>query len=273
MSKLSEPDTRPSAPARPAPAPAPVRWWLYPAMLVGGFLLLLWQVTSRGPVTTLDDHVRNVIQGVATTLDPTWLVPAGHGLADLGDPPLCVPVLLAAVVAATVKGRTWRPVAVFGGAVGMLVLVAYFKISVNRPGPGQYTAGRTNRFNAGPGNASYGPGLANAGQGWGYFPSGHTADSMICIGTAAILLTSWVFTGARQRAWATWIVATWVSLVMIGLLWSNYHWLSDLVGSLCLCGAALMVFYRFCASGRRPRAQAAEPPSPDPADAAGGGLR
>lgn len=247
MSKVSEPEPRLKPPARTAPAPGPVRPWLYPPLLVGGFLLLLWQVASRGPVTALDDHVRNVIQGLATSPALSALVPVGHGLADLGDPPLCVPILLAAVVAAAVVGRTWRPVAVFGGAVGMLMLVAYFKISVNRPGPGQFTPGRTNRFNAGPGNASFGPGLTGAGRGWGYFPSGHTADAMICLGTAAILLTTWVFTSARQRAWAKWTVGTWVVLVMAGLLWSNYHWLSDVVGSLCLCGAALLVFHRFCA--------------------------
>lgn len=267
MSKLSEPETRMKPVGASGPAPAPVRWWLYPPLLVGGFLLLLWQITSRGPVTTLDDHARNVIQGQATSPGLSWLVPVGHGLADLGDPPLCVPVLLAAVVIAAIVGRTWRPVAVFAGAVLMLMLVAYFKISVNRPGPGQFTAGRTNRFNAGPGNASYGPGLADAGRGWGYFPSGHTADAMICVGTAAILLCTWVLTSPRQRAWATWIVATWVVLVMAGLLWSNYHWLSDVVGSLCLCGAALMVFYRFCASGRR--TGPADPGEPgDPAESA-----
>ena len=260
MSKVSEPEPRLKPPARTAPTPVPVRVWLYPPLLVGGFLLLLWQVTSRGPVTTLDDHVRNVIQGLATSPGLSGLVRPGHGLADLGDPAMCVPVLLAAVIAAAVVGRTWRPLAVLGGAVAMLALVAYFKISVNRPGPGQYYPGRTNRFNAGPGNASLGPGLTGAGRGWGYFPSGHTADAMICVGTAAILLTTWVFTNARWRAWAVWIVGTWVGLVMVGLLWSNYHWLSDVVGSLCLCGAALMVFYRFCAASRRPQPSAEDGP-------------
>jgi membrane-associated phospholipid phosphatase len=272
MSKLFEPEARLMLRAQPAPAPAPVRWWLYPPLLVGGFLLLLWQVTSRGPVTTLDDHVRNVIQGLATSSGLSGLVPVGHGFADLGDPPLCVPVLLAAVIIAVIVGRTWRPLLVLLGAVLMLVLVAYFKIAVNRPGPGQYSAGRTNRFNAGPGNASYGPGLNDAGQGWGYFPSGHTADVMICVGTAAILLSTWVLTSARQRAWAKWIVVTWVSLVMAGLLWSNYHWLSDVVGSLCLCGAALMVFHQFCAASLR--AASSDPAGPGNAAANGppGGI-
>lgn len=266
MSQLSRPQPEAGERVPEQSAPAPDRWWLPPALLVAGFLLLLWQVTSRGPVTQLDVHVRNVIQGVATSGDLSGLVRAGHGLADLGDPPLCVPILLVATVAAAIVGRTWRPPLVFLGAVGVLILTAVLKISINRPGPGQYTAGRTNPFNAGPGNLSFGPGLADAGEGWGYFPSGHTADALICFGTAAILLTTWVFTGARQRCWAKWIVAFLVAAVIVGLLWSNYHWLSDVVGSLCLCGAALLVFHRFCVRGRRGSPGAvAVTAAPDPA--------
>jgi membrane-associated phospholipid phosphatase len=246
MSKLSEPEPRllPSPAAIPAPGPA--RWWLPPAILAAGFLLLLWQVASRGPVVQLDVHVRNVIQGLATSSSLSSLVPVGHGLADLGDPPLCVPILLFSAILAGAVGRTWRPALAFLGAVATLILVAYLKVSVNRPGPGQYTAGRTNPFNAGPGNASYGPGLADAGQGWGYFPSGHTADALICFGAAALMLNAWVFADPRVRAWAGRLVAVLVGLVIVGLLWSNYHWLSDIVGSLCLCGAALLLFRRFC---------------------------
>ena len=256
MSQLSEPEPRlkPSAATDSGPAPARSRlpsrlhrWWLPPALLLAGFLLLLWQVTSHGPVTQLDIHVRNVIQGLATSPSLSGLVPVGHGLADLGDPPLCVPVLFFATVLAVVLGRTWRPVLVFAGAVATLMLVAYLKVTVNRPGPGQYTAGRTNRFNAGPGNASYGPGLAHAGQGWGYFPSGHTADALVCFGAAALMLNTWVFIGPRARALAGKVVMLMVGLVIAGLLWSDYHWLSDILGSLCLCGAMLMIFRRFCA--------------------------
>ena len=247
MSQLSEPEPR--LKHRPAPGSGlgPGRWWLPPALLAAGFLFLLWQVTSHGPVTGLDIHVRNVIQGLATSSSLSALVPVGHGLADLGDPPLCVPVLLFSTILAAALGRTWRPLVVFVGAVATLLLVAYLKVSVNRPGPGQYSAGRTNRFNAGPGNASYGPGLAHAGQGWGYFPSGHTADALVCFGTAVLLLNTWVFISPRARAWAVRIAAILVGLVIAGLLWSNYHWLSDILGSLCLCGAALMLFRRFCA--------------------------
>lgn len=251
MSQLSEPESRVETPVPQPPASAQDRWWLPPLLLLAGFLVLLWQVLTRGPVTRVDVHVRNVIQGVATSSDLNGLVRAGHGLADIGDLPWCVPILFASVVVAALVGRTWRPLPVLLGALAMLILVGYLKFSVNRPGPGQYTAGRTNPFNAGPGNLSFGPGLADAGEGWGYFPSGHTADTMICLGTAAIVLTTWVYTGARQRWWAKRIVGALVGMVIVGLLWSNYHWLSDIVGSLCLCGAALLLFARFCSAVHR----------------------
>ena len=36
-----------------------------------------------------------------------------------------------------------------------------------------------------------------------------------------------------------------VLATIFGLLWSNFHWLSDVVGSLCWCGAALAVLSRY----------------------------
>lgn len=220
-------------------------------LLPAGFLFLLWQVLSKGPVLQLDVHVRNVIQGLATRPDLAKLARPGHALADIGDPPLDVPILVLAAIVATAVARTWRPAAVLVGAIGTLLFVAYLKIAVNRPGPGQYAGGRTSPSSAAAENASFGSGLAHAGQGWGYFPSGHTADTLICFGTAALLLNTWVLSSPRARAWTVRIAAALVALVIAGLLWSNYHWLLDTVGSLCLCGAALLVFRRFCVLSAR----------------------
>ncbi|MFD0328795.1 phosphatase PAP2 family protein [Streptacidiphilus monticola] len=71
---------------------------------------------------------------------------------------------------------------------------------------------------------------------WGWFPSGHTATSAICFGTAALLLArAW----PRLR-WFLYGACSVVCLgVIIGLLWHDYHWLLDIIASLCLTGLIL----------------------------------
>jgi hypothetical protein len=36
-----------------------------------------------------------------------------------------------------------------------------------------------------------------------------------------------------------------VALTIFGLLWSNYHWVTDILGSLCWCGAWLLLLRHF----------------------------
>jgi membrane-associated phospholipid phosphatase len=201
------------------------RWWIAPTALVVVFGLLLWQVASHGPVTRLDLHLRNAIQSAAAEPDLSWLRPIGRGLADLGDQPVALPVLLAATLLAlwSARRRALPPLAVAATAALILAAVVPLKIWVARPGPGEVTLG----------NAVL-----------GFFPSGHTADAMLCYGAAAVLLCGWVLvaTWARRVIWGVF----WCLLAgtIFGLLWSNYHWASDIAGSLCWCGAGLLVMRR-----------------------------
>jgi membrane-associated phospholipid phosphatase len=212
-------------------------WWITPALLLCVFVVLLWQVSSHGVVTTVDLHVRNGIQDAATSAGLQWLEPVGRACADLGDEEPAILFLVVVGLFAAVRARTWRPLLVMLGAGLVLASVIPLKIWVDRPGPGQAVLGNANL---------------------GFFPSGHTADSMCCYITAAFLLSAFVWTGPRaQRELAASALAI-VVLTIFGLLWSNFHWLSDVVGSLCWCGAWLLLLFRYADRPVRPERSPAE---------------
>jgi len=227
----------------PRRTPPTDRWWLVPAVLLLGFALLLWQVKSHGPVTGLDIRVRDRIQHWATEPSTSWLAIPGRDLANLGNQSIALLILFAATAATTRATREWWPVWVMFAAIAALLTVIPLKLSIARPGPGQITLG----------DAAL-----------GFFPSGHTADATLCYGTAALLLctvvrlkrtsepdrttrttrtTHTVHTSRITRAIAA-VAAALVLLTIFGLLWSDYHWLSDTLASLCWCGAALAILRR-----------------------------
>lgn len=199
-------------------------WWTTPALMLCVFVLLLWQVSSHGVVTRLDVHVRDGIQGAATSPGLHWLVRIGRGCADLGDESLALLTLLVAALFAAFRARTWRPLLIAAGAGIILASVIPLKIWVGRPGPGQLVLGNANL---------------------GFFPSGHTADALCCYITAAVLLATFVWTRPGARRLFSAVVAAVTALTIFGLLWSNFHWLSDILGSLCWCGAWLLVLFHY----------------------------
>lgn len=198
-------------------------WAIAPVALLVVFCLLLWQVVSHGAVTRLDVHVRDAVQRAATSPDRHGLSQFGHACADLGDQAPALVTLLLVTAFTAWRAKSWLPVLTAVGAGVVLASVIPLKIWVGRPGPGQSVLGNANL---------------------GFFPSGHTADALCCYGTAAFLLAVHMWTGAVARRLLTGAVALLMVLTIFGLLWSNYHWLSDVVGSLCWCGAWLLVLYR-----------------------------
>ena len=132
--------------------------------------------------------------------------------------------LLVAALLAAWHTRSWRPVLLAAGAAIVLATVIPLKIWIARPGPGEAVLG----------NASL-----------GYFPSGHTADALCCYVTAAFLLGTFVWTGRVARRVLGALVLLLLVLTIFGLLWSNYHWVTDILGSLCWCGAWLLVLRHF----------------------------
>lgn len=218
-------------------------WWLLPAALVLAYALLIWQIRTNGPITTLDLWFRDRIQHAARARSMAWTFHPGRALADLGNESFTFPIIIAVAALAARAARSWRPVLIGLGAFATLGTVIFFKTWIDRPGPGTAVFG----------NADL-----------GFFPSGHTADAVLAYGTSALLLCVYVLPDSRLNADAhrsrQTIVATAIVLVLatiFGLLWSNFHWLSDTVGSLCWCGAALAVMHRY-ASRHRTEAQERE---------------
>ena len=195
-------------------------WWIPPAVLLGVFGILTWQVASHGPLTRLDVHVRNGIQDAATSSGLQWLAAFGRGCANLGDQAPAILSLALAAALCTWRQRSWRPALLAVAAWIVLATVIPLKIWVGRPGPGEVTLG----------NATL-----------GFFPSGHTADAVCCYVTAAYLLGVFLWTSRVARQALGGIVGLLLTLTIFGLLWSNYHWLTDILGSLCWCGAWLLV--------------------------------
>jgi membrane-associated phospholipid phosphatase len=200
-------------------------WWVVPGVLLCVFGVLLWQVASHGPLTTFDVHARNAIQRAANSAGLRWLGPIGRGCADLGDEtPLVLGVPVVAAVLGAWRARSWRPAVLAAGAGVVLATVIPLKIWVDRPGPGDVALG----------NASL-----------GYYPSGHTADAICCYVVAAFLLGTFVWRGTLARRVLTGLALLALVLTIFGLLWSNYHWVTDILGSLCWCGAWLLVLRHF----------------------------
>jgi len=199
-------------------------WMITPALLLCVFAVLLWQVASHGIVTRLDVHVRDGIQDGATSAGLHWLIPIGRGCADLGNEAPAILFLLVVGLFCVVRARTWQPLIIMAGAGLVLASVIPLKIWVGRPGPGTAVLGNANL---------------------GFFPSGHTADAMCCYITAAFLLSAFVWTGpaARRQLMASALAI--LALTIFGLLWSNFHWLSDILGSLCWCGGWLLALFRY----------------------------
>ena len=225
---------RPQAPAVDAPADRDDgRWRLVPVLLLAGFVFLLWQVKAHGPVTGLDIRVRDRILDWAASPSMGWLAVPGRDLADLGNQTIALLILLAATGIAIRATRSWWPLWVTLAALAALLTVIPLKLWISRPGPGQLTLG----------DAAL-----------GFFPSGHTADATLCYGTAALLLCATVPPGltiaSRLRLAIRSVAGTLVLLTIFGLLWSDYHWLSDILGSLCWCGAALVLLHRLIRRGR-----------------------
>jgi membrane-associated phospholipid phosphatase len=199
-------------------------WWIVPGALLCVFGLLTWQVASHGPLTRFDVHARNAIQRAAHSSALHWLGPIGRGCADLGDQAPAMLGLLVATGLAACYARSWRPVLLAVGAGIVLATVIPLKIWVARPGPGDVVLG----------NASL-----------GFFPSGHTADAMCCYLTGAFLLGTFAWTSRIARRLLGGLAVVLVVLTIFGLLWSNYHWVTDILGSLCWCGAWLLALRRF----------------------------
>ncbi|MFI0722474.1 phosphatase PAP2 family protein [Streptomyces sp. NPDC021224] len=189
------------------------------------FAVLTAQVSGGGRLVARDWAVLGWFQRAAAA-HPALTGPA-QVLSDVGNVQVAVPLLLAAVVAAGVRGRRsglplwWLPplAAVLAMALVPLV-VGQVKSAVARPAPGKLRLGPD--------------GYA------GFFPSGHTATSSVAVGCAALLVLPAVGRAVLRRALyaAALLLAAGVGA---GLVWHGYHWPLDVVASWCLAASLLSV--------------------------------
>ncbi|GLW75161.1 hypothetical protein Kpho02_74580 [Kitasatospora phosalacinea] len=187
-----------------------------------------WQVAVDGPLLGVDTAVRDGVRHLRRAIGSTLLNHLGVALSDLGGALVAVPVLLgcagltARLARRDGRPRWWVPVPVaVAAAVLVPLLVVPAKAWFARPGP-------------------YGTPLAP--DQWGWYPSGHTATSAIAYGTAALLLARVLPAAAGRRLGAVTVL---VCLgVGAGLVWSDFHWLLDVLASWCLAGLLLLGLHR-----------------------------
>ncbi|WP_431951846.1 phosphatase PAP2 family protein [Actinacidiphila sp. bgisy167] len=186
------------------------------------FGLLTWQEARRGRLLALDGPVRAALAGPSSR--PAGRSGVAEFLADLGDWRVAVPVLLLALVCATLRARRrglprpWAPAL----AYTLAMLLAALLVALVKPLIGR----------SGPGSLALSPGYP------GLYPSGHTATAAAAYGGAVLLLLPWLVRAAARRL----LVAAAVLLngaVGVALVRCGYHWPLDVVGSWLLCGALL----------------------------------
>lgn len=205
-----------------------------PAVLALVLLLVSWQVAVDGPLLELDHWVRHAVRETRHALHSALLNHLGKAFSDLGGGSVAVPVLLLGGAVAARRefragfARWWLPVPVAVLTAGLIpLLVVPAKAWFARPGP----------F-----------GLPLAADQWGWYPSGHTATATLGYGVAALLLARAAAPrGRRALAAAATLLAVGVGL---GLVWSDYHWLLDVVASWCLGGLVLWTLARWPLTGR-----------------------
>ncbi|MFG2718024.1 phosphatase PAP2 family protein [Streptomyces sp. NPDC048416] len=168
------------------------------------FAVITWQVASGGPLRRLDERVDPSLTGHG----PSWFAEA---LSDLGSMPVALPVLALAIGYALWRGLRRGALIAAATMAVVPVLVVPLKEWIARPGP-------------------FDPAT-------GYYPSGHTATAMVAYGGAALLLGPFV-----RRRWVMPAAAGALTAATgIGLVLHGYHWPLDVLASVCLCGALLVV--------------------------------
>ncbi|MEU6235492.1 phosphatase PAP2 family protein [Kitasatospora sp. NPDC047058] len=197
---------------------------------------MTWQVAVDGPLLGLDRWARHVTRESRHDLHSTLLDHAGQALSDLGSAVPAIPVLLTGGALAAWRSRRagaprwWLPAAVSALTAGLIpLLVVPAKALFGRPGP---------------------LGLPLTPDQLGWYPSGHTATATLSYGVAAVLVARTVGGPARRRLHAAGALLP--AGVGLGLVWSDYHWLLDVVASWCLGGLVLWALARRLPRAHRP---------------------
>lgn len=179
--------------------PGPPTWLFWLGLAVFMTLIVL---VSTGATNGLDHDVLRLCRDHRSST----LAAAARHLTDVFSPTddlACLGIGAAGLARRRRQPRTFVVAALV--AVVMAVVVLSTKVAVGRPLPDGSTPDR------------------------GGFPSGHTAAFLVCFGALALLAT------ARRRTWRPpLLVAVAVGTVVIAaaLVYDDYHWLTDTLGSI-----------------------------------------
>ncbi len=181
------------------------------------YVFLVVDVVAGGLVTKLDETVAESVGQDAN--DSRWAALANVGSFGVSG----TLVVIAALVCAQRLWRAWPVILTAAAVAAMSLVVLVTKVLIGRPGP---------------------PGVEPDEDYPGYFPSGHTATSVVCLGLTAYLVTTLVRpgfggSGGRARGVAMMVGLTGGVLAGTGSVLSGFHWLSDVLGGL-LVGVAVL---------------------------------
>jgi PAP2 superfamily protein len=185
--------------------------------------LMTADVLADGLLTSLDRAIRDATDPGGDP--PAWVGPVER----LGEVRVSATVLVVvALVSMQVLWRCWPGLLAAAQLAALAIVVGGLKLSVPRSGPDGTQPGE--------------------GQ-LGFFPSGHTATSAICLGTAVFLVMA---SSSRGRPLARiqrvgFFVGLAVGLVVGGgAVVGGYHWVSDVAASLVISAVVLHVGFTVC---------------------------
>ncbi|MER5775997.1 phosphatase PAP2 family protein [Streptomyces sp. NPDC002039] len=178
------------------------------------FALITWQVLASGPLLVPDeDFSRAVVRTVPDS--------ATERLSDLGNIPVALPVLVLAMAYAAWRGRRRAALTAGLAMIAVPALIVPLKEWTARPGPLEPWAA-------------------------GYFPSGHTATSLVAYVGAALLIAPYT-----RRRWPMPLALALAALTAVGLVLRGFHWPLDVVASVLMCTPLLLVVRRAARTGGR----------------------
>ncbi|WP_020662866.1 phosphatase PAP2 family protein [Amycolatopsis benzoatilytica] len=184
------------------------RRWLVPVLAFAGFVLSTQQVLSAGLLTHADEPVHELL----TTHHDATLDAAMTVVGAVAQFPVSAPILAACAAYLAIRRASWTPVLACG--IPLLLLSATTvaaKALIGRAGPDKT------------------PGTLH--DGGTAFPSGHAATAAV----VSLLLVA-LFVPARRKT--TWLGLTaafcWSLLTGFSRVYTDDHWLSDVVGGLLL---------------------------------------
>ena len=207
-------------------------------VLAGALLTVLamlgWLVTTIGAVSGVDDGVRRWVLSAQLPLLRVLL----KAVTFFGNAMIVMPLfLLGAGVVSWFRGTAEPAVSALTGAGLLLLSVGTLKAVVGRMSP----SGEPVEFLS------------------GAWPSGHTATATVVYGLIALRLHD-SSAGAR-RNWVRALVGLPV-LIALALVYSDFHWLSDVVGGYLL--GVLVLLATSALTRRAPRSRESEPPPARP---------